>query len=244
MTDESEMSDGSLTIERLTKYLKRLNRKERFILLSRVLGVTQAGDVFRLNPPFRKQLGNELGLKIPHDAFVAMDYHLDWLQMALYLARQHGSVEREILYNRDPQLFEASPRDIDLLIAFKERGPMTIHIVLIEAKADTPWKSDQIEKKVDRLRAIFDGKKSNGVDVEPHFVMMSPKDPRVRNRIDTGNWADWMRKGLEPAHWLELPLCDGLLKITRCDASAKNDPHGSNLFFRVYNNGGWKKLSG
>ena len=253
MSDERDKSDGSLTIGRVTKYLERFNRKERFILLCHVLGATHAQDVFRLNPPFRRKVGNKLDLKIPDDAFVAMDYHLDWLQVALFLAYEDGSPEKQVLHNRDPRLFEANQRDIDLLIAFEEkpalrrygngRLPKRIHVVLIEAKLDTGWKNDQLEEKAVRLKAIFD-KKSRGLNVVPHFIMMSPRDPRERGTIDTKYWPDWMKTGTKPAHWLELPLCDGLLKVTRCDAGGKDDKDGGRLFFSEFMNGRWRKLSG
>ena len=48
----------------LSQYLESLNRKERFFLT----GLRQV-----------------VGLNVPHDAFAAMDYHLDWMHVALLL---------------------------------------------------------------------------------------------------------------------------------------------------------------
>ena len=67
-------------MSRIIKHLKSFNRKERFILLKRALGP----EAFRLDCEFRKELGDEIGVPIPDCAFVAMDYHLDWLQVAMY----------------------------------------------------------------------------------------------------------------------------------------------------------------
>lgn len=150
----------------LIEYLRKFNRKERFILLSHVLG-PQAEEVFRLNPCFRGKLERELDLKIPKKAFVAMDYHLDWIQMALYLAGQVTPMI-DTIPNRDKKLFEANQRDIDLLIAFREGGTSKpTHIVLIEAKADTGWNNRQLKEKAVRLNRIFSTKHSYSEAVKP-----------------------------------------------------------------------------
>src|SRR4051812_23440982 len=65
------------------EYLRRLNRKERFFLVGMALG----NPSFELAPAFRDLIGGALGLKIPHDSFVAMDYHLDWIYASLEIAR-------------------------------------------------------------------------------------------------------------------------------------------------------------
>ena len=225
-------------MSRVIKYLKQFNRKERSILLTYVLrGDPQAEEVFLLNDRFKKELGDELGVEIPDDAFVAMDYHLDWLQMALFLGVQSCSVERETISNSNPQLFEANQRDIDLLIAFEETEQNRIHIVLIEAKAGTDWVNDQLEKKAARLKAIFD-KKQGGVKVKPYFVMMSPRPPP--DRINAVSWPDFVMSSRR--HWLELPLCDGLRKVRRCKAEGNGDEVG-HLFIEEYQNCRWKRLS-
>ena len=231
-------------MSRVIKYLKQFNRKERFVLLTHVLGRgPQADDVFLLNADFAEKLGDKLELAIPHNAFVAMDYHLDWLQMALFLGHKDPSIESEVLYNCNPRIFEANQRDIDLIIAFEDGTSPTIHIVLIEAKLDTRWTNEQMEKKVDRLKAIFD-KGPGGVDVVPHFVMMSPKDPSKKKKpINTANWPEWMRNGNNPKHWLELPLSDGLRKVTRCNADGKSDKGGGHLSVSGYEGGRWRALT-
>ena len=62
---------------RLIDNLKAFNRKERFILLHKVLGFSDQS--FRLGDAFRAELSECLEVDIPSDAFVAMDYHFDWL---------------------------------------------------------------------------------------------------------------------------------------------------------------------
>ncbi|MDE2668487.1 MAG: hypothetical protein OXI51_02405 [Chloroflexota bacterium] len=65
----------------LIEHLESFNRKERFILLKEALGE----GTFRLDAGFRDTLGAAVDVTIPPNAFVAMDYHLDWIQMALHL---------------------------------------------------------------------------------------------------------------------------------------------------------------
>ena len=56
----------------LIDQLKRFNRKERFFLVGLALGNPD----FKLSDAFRSSLHDLLGVSIPADAFVAMDYHL------------------------------------------------------------------------------------------------------------------------------------------------------------------------
>ncbi len=107
------------------KHLRSFNRKERFYLLQAALGE----DTFSLAPGFRERLENELGLTVPRDAFVAMDYHLDWIALALYLSVTPDPPDR---IPKAGSLAEVnkSQMDIDLLVAFNAGA--TTHIVLIE----------------------------------------------------------------------------------------------------------------
>ena len=76
----------------VVKYLKRFNRKERFLLVGWALG----NDEFRLGEEFRVALNDELGLNVPAgDCFVAMDYHLDWLYASLLLGTKGGETESD-----------------------------------------------------------------------------------------------------------------------------------------------------
>ena len=67
--------------------LESFNRKERFFLVGQALGNPR----FKLSRDFRTRLGKAVGLeengiKIPANAFAAMDYHLDWVAASLFLA--------------------------------------------------------------------------------------------------------------------------------------------------------------
>ena len=185
-------------------HLKSFNRKERFLLLCDALGFDN--QTFPLAEDFINKLSGRIGHEIPRDAYAAMDYHLDWLQMALYLASDPSPLDP--ILNDD--LVKANQEDIDLLVAFEGRG--TTHLVLIEAKGDTGWTNDQLGSKANRLKVIF-GEGRPGTDlIRCYFVMMSPKESE---RICSKKWPDWMKPHGEPL-WLQLRFPEGLRKVTRC----------------------------
>ena len=195
--------------------LKSFNRKERFILLHHVLGFE--AQTFPLSDSFRRELAACVGIPhIPRGTYVAMDYHLDWLHLAVHIASEAG-VEWPVA---NAGLMRGNQQDIDLLVAFEERGE--IHLVLVEAKGDTYWSNDQLYSKVARLDGIFP---TAGIAV-PHFVLMSPVES---HRIQCDDWPGWMKREDGRPYWLELPLPDGLLKPVRCDQSGKADRQGGSV---------------
>ena len=212
-SDEDRRREMSALIE----HLRNFNRKERFILLREALGA----DTFALDAGFRARLGDTIGVNVPTGALVAMDYHLDWLQMALYLAATPSPPSP--IPNSD--LFRANQEDVDLLVAFDEEA--TTHLVLLEAKMETGWTNRQLHSKAQRLRLIF-GSDRPGVDLAtPHFVLASPKKSE---RIRTDTWPEWMTRDGAPL-WTELPRPPGLREVTRCTASGKVSASG--LFLRI-----------
>ena len=78
---------------------------------------------------------------------------------------------------------EASLEDIDLLVAWDE-GPIT-HVVMLEAKGDSPWSTSQMNSKSARLEQIFGTNGDGFPHVTPHFGLMSPRPPQ---RISTKSW--------------------------------------------------------
>ena len=64
----------------LMEQLESFNRKERFFLIGDVLG----NRAFELSTDFRARLSEVFGIEPPSGAFVAMDYHLDWIHASLF----------------------------------------------------------------------------------------------------------------------------------------------------------------
>lgn len=204
----------------LIEILRRFNRKERFFLVGEALGNKD----FKLGNEFRDKLTNKLKINIPEDAFAAMDYHLDWIEVSLKLWNDEIKIgkkfENEINEYNKRQL-NSNQEDIDFIIAFESEN--NYHILLIEAKAETGWTNSQMNSKVKRLRKIFgdDGNRFKTIIV--HFIMTSPKFSEGL-RIDT--WPKWMKLNNE-ANWLNLPIKNDFYKITRCDADGKPSNKGS-----------------
>ena len=201
--------------------LHSFNRKDRFILLSDALG----GRTFSLDAGFRERLGAVIGLQVPSDAFVAMDYHLDWLQMALFLARTPDPpkfIPKGDVLAEGQEDFNANQMDIDLLVAF-DKGRKT-HLVLLEAKMETGWSNLQMWRKAKRLRQIFGDQPDSDV-AEPHFVLLSRTCPQ---RLEAANWPVWMTRDGKPV-WMELPRPHGLAKVTRCDDDGRASEDGGYL---------------
>ena len=109
--------------------LDSFNRKERYHLLNNALK-----DPFQLSARYRLNLSNVIDVDVPENAWVAIDYHVDWLAVSRELFRtQRDPTNSEELDSPINELFEANQRDIDLVVAFEDRNETT-HRVLGEAK--------------------------------------------------------------------------------------------------------------
>ena len=158
----------------LVELLSQFNRKERFFLVGQALG----NKGFSLAEDFRKKLGDEIKSEIPADAFVGMDYHLDWIAASLWAYRNPELVDKP--FANSDQVATGTQQDIDLLIAFEAEGHY--YLVLLEAKGYSPWSNEQMCDKAQRLKGIFgcDGKKHP--KVKPKFCLTSPRKPE---RLET-----------------------------------------------------------
>ena len=206
----------------LIRYLRSFNRKERFSLLQEALGA----NTFCLDDDFRERLGGVVDLSIPAESFVAMDYHLDWLQMALYLTRTPDRpryIPKKAVLGDGQKDINANQMDVDLLVAFDEDA--TTHLVLLEAKLETGWTNRQMGEKATRLDQIFPDPPAAGV--RPYFVLLSPNPPR---RLEVGKWPRWMRPDRKPV-WMPLPKPPNLRKVTRCTGDGRVSAAGG--FLRI-----------
>ena len=191
----------------LIEILKCFNRKERFFLIAHALGQSASGEpAFSLSDSFRKDLS------IPADAcriFVAMDYHLDWLQAALSWA--HSDRNKNHKFCNKGAVIKGTQMDVDLLVAFK--ASETSHLILVEAKAYSGWDKGQLSKKAIRLGEIFGDDGKTWPDVQPHFYTIGGRQAPPE-RLDTEP-PKWMLEDGK-LQWLPLQLPERR-KVTRCN---------------------------
>ncbi len=210
----------------LIENLRRLDRKERFAVLREAMGFDQKAP--RLGTHFRKKLEECIHVEVPKRAFLAMDYHLDWIELALYMA-QHPDIRNGSLFkNPNRGAINKNQQDVDLLVAFEAEstsGTVT-HLVLAEAKAYLPWQDSQLKSKTRRLGEIFgrDGRRHRAV--KPHFVLMTNSVP---TGIKTESWPDWTKTGAKRRLEYDLPP---RLKATRRSESGKPSKGGDYLSLR------------
>ena len=217
----------SLVIEALRSF----DRKERFAVLREALGFDP--EFPRLAYRFRKKLSDCIDktgtIHCPKHALLAMDYHLDWIEMALYRANGKETGPRSPFLNEDFPEINKDQMDVDLLIAFdrKDAGQVITHLVLIEAKAYLSWNNPQLDDKAARLGKIFSENGKRWSFVKPHFVLMTT---RRSQRIQTNDWPEWMRDGNEVS-WLDYDL-PSRLKITRCTKKGRPSKKGNCLVIK------------
>ena len=195
----------------LIQVLRRFNRKERFHLLHHALGYD--GWSFRLGDEFRRDLGENVGQRVPAGALVTMDYHLDWISMGVWLSEQEELPTKQATV-RNAGRVAGNQEDIDLLVAFRSEG--TAHLVLVEAKGDTPWSNRQLGSKARRLGEIFGGDEiRDGAKIRPHFVLMAPNRS---TGIKADTWPVWMRTAVDRQMVLPWPRT---MKPTLCDREGR-----------------------
>jgi len=193
--------------------LREFNSKERFYVVGTALGNPR----FRLSKQFRAQLNEAFGVRVPASAFAAMDYHLDWLYAAVFLAangKQDGVFKM-------PKQITATQQDIDLLVAYPDDG--TCHVIMVEAKGVGSFSNRQLDSKRRRLQSIFGKGAGKWEGVRPYFGVMSPKEPA--QRLALKGWPTWLRpNGKLP--WIEMKLPEGLKAVTRSDNGGRSKRDG------------------
>lgn len=200
--------------QRFTNNLRLFNRKERFFLLGWALGNRE----FRLDPAFRGELSLALNLDVSGDAFVAMDYHLDWIYASAFLSATDDAAP---VHSNSEGLITANQEDIDLVVAFDDGDGG--HLIMVEAKGVTGWTNRQATSKARRLKAIFGLRGDMWPDIRPHFAIVSPKEPRG---LDCSGWPGWMKRGDGLPYWIKMEIRGGLLRVTRCHDTGKVSREG------------------
>lgn len=203
----------------LVEALRQFNRKERYWLIRNALGPRSG----QLGEDFRHEIGALLGIRIPEDAWWAMDYHLDWLVGALALARDGHMNDKArpnpdtLVNNKSIALVQGNQEDIDLVVAFDNT------LILIEAKGDTSWSNHQLNSKLLRLEITLGeaGTAQSSLDrLSVHFILMSPKESDGLERELGKPWPVWMLKDGKPM-WIPMRMAEAglkpaFLKVVRC----------------------------
>jgi len=192
-------------IETIVRNLKLFNAKERDHLMRfAYLGENAAydppdwEDVPRhfLHKAFDEKLKDKLGLGSETSCvFAGMDYHLDWLFVALWLSSNHPEwspashdlppIEMDE-HNADPKISDlytdfrpvmGNQEDVDLLVVYRNADGYAI--VLVEAKGSAKFDRVQLARKLIRLDRII---MKSGIDKEAfRLVLASPKEPRFED---------------------------------------------------------------
>ena len=208
----------------LLETLRAFERKERFAILTAAIGFNP--DKILLDASFRRKLEECVEQSIPTRVFLAMDYHLDWLEIALLVHGTESPPQSAFPHERAREI-NSNQQDIDLLLAFEledHAGNTISHLVLIEAKAFSSWNNEQLIAKAGRLRKIFGNDGTRHQFVQPHFVLMSSRD--IKSVITT-EWPNFMlNDGSIRILNYRLPE---RLKITRSDREGRNDIDGGHL---------------
>jgi len=194
----------------LTNALSALDSHERPILLQ-----WATGQRFAVAEHLRASLGAALDLEVPADAFVAMDYNLDWLYAATRWHRDESVGSSKQAWPSGGEL-TASGEDIDLVIAWDKPSP---HVLLLEAKGFTGWSNSQLASKVQRLAVIFDEETRAAIDV--HFLLVGPAATRG---VTTDGWPEWLLKDGR-LHFQELTDPGERWAVQRLDDSGNPSRH-------------------
>lgn len=183
------MSEPAIPVT-LIERLRALNAKERYWLLRQALGHD-----FAPAPSFLAALARAAGLPAPDaaqqaQAFMAMDYHLNWIHAAL-CAEEFPSTGRK----RTPMptnpcngltgadevwAIQNNQQDVDLLLAYprEQDGIPLIQLILVEAKGVMPADTEQQKSKLRRLQHIVSFAKRGGSPfaIDVRLVLMSPDE--------------------------------------------------------------------
>lgn len=206
------------------KHLSEFNRKERFFLIGQALG----NEDFLLSRKFIDKIElnlKKLKTKISAAAFVAIDFHIDWIYGSAFLVE---NASNNNVHKLDSNYISATQEDVDLLIAFEDRDNKNLtHLIMCECKAETGWTNKQLQSKCKRLRSIFgeDGEKIK--NVIPYFVLISPKKSK---NLDMSYVPSFIKVNDE-IPWMQLELPKLLKKITRCDIHGGKNKNG--IFWKV-----------
>ena len=200
--------------KRLVLNLKALNSKERDHLMRfAYLGANKeyASESVRWLSEEMEELllAPESHLQLSPGArcvFAGMDYHLDWLYVALKATCEHKQLNTETCEGQmgdhvkpgespgDPTLWSVSgsQEDLDLLVVFAD-GDST-SVLFVEAKGVAVFNKPQLGRKLVRLDRIWESSGARGCDTKLRckLVLVGPKKPEIESCVD-------FARSIEPA---------------------------------------------
>jgi len=200
--------------------LDRLNRKERYFLIGMALG----NPMFKLSSAFRQKLSKKYGFTVPDTAFVAMDYHLNWIFVAAALA--FDNPVKDNIFDNGGRIVDGTQEDVDLLVAFEDKSSMN-HVIMLEAKGFTAFSNRQFKHKMERIKSIFDEKGDRWPEVKPYFGVISSREP-IKLQADI--YPSWLEVESK-IPWFEMSLPDNRLILYGCDKQGK--PNQERAFWTV-----------
>lgn len=205
----------------LIDQLRAFNAKERHWLIVRALGAPA------LAPSFAAEMGKVAETEIPaEEPWWAMDFHLDWVEAAIACVRGKG--KKRIESPLPEGNLNANQEDVDLLVAW-DGGPLT-HLLFVEAKGVISVLNKRFRSKMLRLGRILGDEGERVPGVRPHYVLVSPGEPRRLTLEDAPS------RALRPdghVRWSALPLPPGLVKPERGTETEEGLPARDGLFWQV-----------
>ena len=110
-------------MSRFIEHLRSFDRKERFAVLRDALGIHPETPC--LNEDFRTRLASCIQVDVPKRVFLATDYHLDWIELALHRTQNPDLQPGKHFTNPAPDRINENQQDSDLLVGLRgrPRGP-------------------------------------------------------------------------------------------------------------------------
>ena len=108
-------------MNKLIERIESLNRKERFAVFREISGLKESR--FPLRETFRKRLDTCISrVRVPEIVYCATDYHLDWIELALFTYNIELSKDNVNVVEQSSNNINENQQDIDLLIAFTKES--------------------------------------------------------------------------------------------------------------------------
>ena len=184
-------ADTENRARRIIERLKMFNRKERDHLMK--FALCEKPEEPRISNALWKKISNGGTRPNADKMFIGMDYHLNWLYAALALAKKSDEELEKRFDNeweckappkghKNSRPIQDNQEDVDLLIAwFDQRWAVPLRLILVEAKLDSGWLSEQIDSKLNRISSI----RNDAIDqslkfIDWRFLLMAPKAPSNR----------------------------------------------------------------